>query len=831
MKKKLFLSFFIIFIQGCGVLLAKPNYQGFRAPAYPLITSDPYLSIWSFRDTLYKGPTRHWTGKVRSLQGIIRVDGHSMYFMGKPIPNYNTILPLSSNDNGTWRYRFNEPNSKNWNHLNYNDSGWQKTRGAFSTGNNAPNKWNTHDIWVRRPFYLKKSEVHHLLLNLHHDDNVWVYINGVLAYHKNGWVNSPVLLKMDSPVKKVLRKGRNILAIHCENTAGGAYLDAGIVEKLIPKIRLPHAQQISVRVRATQTIYHFRCDDVGLQLTFTTPKLPQSLDLISRPASYVTFQVHSLDGRSHKVQLYFSVAGNLAVNTNNENIVWNRVHDVRLSIMRVGTKSQHILGLKGDRVGINWGYLYVASPREHGESSLIAASQQSIRNFVTHGRLTLRDDHHMPRPAGRNPVTLATAFNVGSIGAMPVKRHVMVAYDERYPIEYFHHKLKAWWKRNPGMTAKKMLDEANMQYAHLMRACDAFDAHMVKEATKAGGIKYARLCELAYRQALAACKLAAGPHGKPLYFCKENSSDGDISTVDVMFPTSPILLYYNPTLLKGLMDPIFHYSTNGMWTQPYAPHDLGFYPIANGKFPQEKMPIEESGNMLIMTAAIAEVEGNASYAREHWKILTKWTKFLLKNGMDPKNQLSTDDFAGKTTHNANLSIKAIVGLACYGKLAGMLGHKKLERTYIDTARWMAQKWIRLDQEGNHFKLTFDRSHTWSQLYNQVWDKVLHLNIFPKWVARKEIAFYLTKLNKYGLPLDSRHTYTKSDWTTWTATMAQKKGTFEQFIDRLYAYVTHTPSRVPMSDWYQTTNAKQMGFQARSVVGAYFIKMLDAKLNK
>ncbi|HKJ33249.1 MAG TPA: DUF1793 domain-containing protein, partial [Balneolales bacterium] len=279
-----------------------------------------------------------------------------------------------------------------------------------------------------------------------------------------------------------------------------------------------------------------------------------------------------------------------------------------------------------------------------------------------------------------------------------------------------------------------------------------------------------------------------------------------------------------------LMDPIFYYSEQGKWKQPYAPHDLGFYPIAHGKFPQEKMPIEESGNMLIMTTAIAEVDGNASYAQKHWKILTKWTKFLLKNGMDPKNQLTTDDFAGKTTHNANLSVKAIMGLACYGKLAGMLGKKNIEHTYIDTARWMAKKWIRLDQEGNHFKLTFDRSHTWSQLYNQVWDKILHLNIFPKWVGKKEVAYYLTKLNKYGLPLDSRHTYSKSDWSTWTATMADNLPTFERFITPLYGYVNNTPERVPMSDWFQTTNAKKVGFQARSVVGGYFIKMLDEKLN-
>lgn len=148
-----------------------------------------------------------------------------------------------------------------------------------------------------------------------------------------------------------------------------------------------------------------------------------------------------------------------------------------------------------------------------------------------------------------------------------------------------------------------------------MKAADQFDANLSQKATKAGGKDYAKLVELAYRQAMAACKLVEGPKGNPLFFPKENSSDGDISTVDVMYPTSPVLLYYNTKLLKGMLVPIFYYVESGRYTKPYAPHDLGEYPVANGRKNQETMQYEETGNMLILSAAISEVDGNANFAK------------------------------------------------------------------------------------------------------------------------------------------------------------------------------------------------------------------------
>jgi len=284
-------------------------------------------------------------------------------------------------------------------------------------------------------------------------------------------------------------------------------------------------------------------------------------------------------------------------------------------------------------------------------------------------------------------------------------------------------------------------------------------------------------------------------------------------------------LLYNTELAKALLNHIFFYSECGRWTKPFPAHDIGTYPIANGQTYPHDMPVEESGNMLTLTAAIAIIEGNAQYAEKHWKVLTTWAEYLAEKGFDPENQLSTDDFAGHLAHNTNLSIKAILGIASYGQLAKMLGKEDIADKYITLAREMAIEWMELADDGDHYRLTFDRPGTWSQKYNLIWDKVLKLNIFPDIVATKEIHYYLTLQNKYGLPLDSRKNFTKPDWIMWTASLAPDDTIFEQFIGPLHLFMKESATRAPMTDLFWTDKPYQYGMQARSVVGGFFMKML------
>ena len=489
--------------------------------------------------------------------------------------------------------------------------------------------------------------------------------------------------------------------------------------------------------------------------------------------------------------------------------------------LKSGTIDQPILAKKGDGIGIDWGYLYVADV--NGKVSLDNYNN-IIDGFLNKGQLSC--GQNLIRAYRQNDIpVLAYVHDFGKVDQQPQSSFSLIGYDEVEDIEYMYHRYKAYWAHGGKVDIFDAFNKLNRNYLSIMERCRALDKQIYDDALRVGNTHYAEILSGVYRHVLAAHKLFEDNEGHLLYFSKENNSNGCVNTVDLTYPSAPLFLAYNPDLQKGMMTSIFEYSRSGRWTKPFAAHDIGTYPIANGQVYGGDMPIEEAGNMLTLAAQLSIQDGNVDYVQPYWDILTEWTDYLVENGQDPSNQLCTDDFAGHWPHNCNLSVKAIMGIAGYALMARIKGDNATADRYMETARKMAKKWEADAREGDHYKLAFDRNNTWSQKYNMIWDKLWNTNLFGQEVMQRELDYYLKQQNSYGLPLDIRKDYTKTDWIMWSAAMANDKDTFLKFVEPIYKYMDETQSRVPTSDWHDTKTGLMIGFKARSVVGGYWMRLL------
>jgi hypothetical protein len=844
MKKNGLLLTLISFIAllSCGktanksIVIATDLTTELRAPSYPLVTVDPYFNAWSNVNNLYDDQVRHWTEKEFPLLGALRVDGTIYRFMGVEKLPLKTILPTSHEEKWEGKYTFQQPIGEGWKSLDYDDSSWAIGQAAFGTQNepNLSTLWQTKDIWVRRTFNIDEDlKDRDVFLHYSHDDIFELYINDIQVVSTDYSWKYDVQIELSEEVKATLKKGENIITAHCHNRTGGAYVDFGLYELEPNKSTLSNtAIQKSVSVLPTQTIYKFDCGEIELDLIFTSPLLLDDLELVSRPVSYISYQLRSKNNQTHDVQIYFESTPQWAVHNISQAVTYEEIANDRLKFLKTGTVEQPILEKKGDDIRIDWGYFYLAGHNDKSTNMKFGDYWNVKQEFNSTGAVSeTKTENLSEKMNSENMTVLAYSKDLGKVSDEMTTGYILLGYDDIYSIRYFDEDLKAYWTKDGTVDIFTAFEDAVNDYSTIMNRCDEFNRELLSEATRVGGTKYAELISLVYRQSIAAHKLVKDKEGNLLFFSKENNSNGSIGTVDITYPSSPLYLIYNPDMVKGMLNPIFYYSESGRWTKPFAAHDVGTYPIATGQTYGEDMPIEESGNVLILTAAIAEIEGNADYAAQHWETLTIWTEYLKEYGLDPENQLCTDDFAGHLAHNTNLSIKAIMGIASYGKLAGMLGKTEVAEEYMQIAKEMATQWETMADDGDHYRLTFDRPGTWSQKYNIVWDKLLGFNIFEPKIIEKEIALYKTLQNEYGLPLDNRATYTKTDWIMWTATLSGNSDDFDALIDPVYKYANETKSRVPISDWHDTKTAERMNFKARSVVGGYYMKLLEDKLNR
>ena len=593
--------------------------------------------------------------------------------------------------------------------------------------------------------------------------------------------------------------------------------------------------QKEIDVTATKTTAVFENDKVRLELSFTTPFLLDDLYVTSRPCTYIdaclTSKTSDQAGAAGSASLEVVIYSDLVSRDENAALIFPEGSTGSGRFISMGRAEQHPLGNSGDNITIDWGYAYLASEEEG-----VVYSHDRVNGSIT--------------------ATIPLLCSEGE----QTKAHLLFAFDDLVSVNYFGQWLRGYWtKKWP--TILEAIDAAIQDREKTEdRACE-LDREIEEKALAAGGEEYVFLCDLSYRHTIAAHKLTADLDGTILFLSKEDDSNGCIGTVDVSYPSVPLFLWKNAELVKGMLRPVFRFAKSDAWTFDFAPHDVGRYPYAwgqvyglsskkdfydnrsgmimppiymyrgkDGLFDLKyQMPVEECGNMIIMTAAVCMADGNASFAGPYWEELSKWKEYLVQYGQDPGEQLCTDDFAGHLSHNVNLSVKAIMGVEAYGKLCALAGQKKEAEEAHEKAVKMARSWQARADAGDHYSLVFGDKESWSLKYNMVWDRLFGSGLFSKEVADKELAEYIRKTNRYGVPLDSREDYTKSDWILWTAAMTDDKEIRRTLINPVTQYLEETLSRYPFSDWYDTRTGSYCHFKGRSVQGGIFMPIFADSL--
>lgn len=799
-----------------------------RLPSVPLVSVDPYFSIWSPYNKLSQGSPTHWHNTQKPLNGVVRVDGQAYRFIGQTL---QTLAPMADETAWTGRYTTSAPTGTTWTAPDFDDTSWQQGKAAWGGGEitytNIGTKWEGEgtDIWVRRKVTLDDIDTTaSYYATYRHDDTFELYVNGQQVLSTGyTWDISGQTVKVD---RALLHEGENVIAAHCKNTTGGAYVDFGLA-----KDNFRTVTQKSCVVMPTSTYYTFKCGGVDLDVVFTTPLVMDDLELFTTPLTYISYQARSNDGATHDVSVLVETSAAMALK-NSSQTAQTRIMSSEtcpgLDVARAGNIKQAPLSHTGEL--IDWGYYYVSTTHGQGKTLSVLPRDEAMSQFLATGRV--KEEHALRVDKGSPYHSIAYTDSLGQVGAEPVSAFISLSYDDVFSIQFFKNNRKAYWTQNGKVTLTSRISDLHTNYASIMARCRQMDERIYDDAYKTGGKKYAEMCCAVYRQVCAAHKLVSDSEGNLLYMSRENDSGGFINTLDVTYPSQPLFWIYSPTLAKAMLTPILQYAYTGRWNKDWAAHDLGAYPHANGQTYGDGMPVEEAGNMITLLALITRLDGDLEYVRKYWQILTRWADYCYTHGKDPKNQLCTDDFMGTSERNANLAVKATLAVRSYAQLATMLGLDDAASEYSQKSQEMAEYWkanAYTTTGGAHYLLNFGASGTtWSTKYNLIWDQIWDWNLFGE-VRTRELVYYRGKILKYGLPLDSRGAGCKSDWVMWTAAMAPSQTTFYQLANPIWKYINETTSRVPVSDNHRADSGNMWMFRARSVLGGYWMKCFTEKL--
>ncbi|KAF9008954.1 DUF1793-domain-containing protein [Cyathus striatus] len=598
----------------------------------------------------------------------------------------------------------------------------------------------------------------------------------------------------------------------------------------VPGVNFNKAVQKQIEFTATKSTFVLSAGPVDITVTFLSPVEVDDLVKQSTPFAYMAIEAQSSDNQSHSVQVYSDISAEWVSGDNSLVANWNTtlsdvlIHQVQLA-------SQSPFAEINDHT--QYGSAFYAIEKTSTTTYQTGADVTVRAQFVNSGKLLNTKDTNF-RAISNNWPVFAFAQDLGNVSSTSASTVFTVGHVRDPALQYIVAnglQLRYLYFWSHFSSVQSLIASVLSSYSAALQSAQNFDAKVNADATKIS-TDYASVVALSIRQALGATEITISKTSNGSFntsdvivFMKEISSDGNVNTVDVIFPAWPALLYTNPLLGKYLLEGLFRYQETGQYPNAWSVHDLGsHYPNATGHNDgkDEPMPVEESGNMIIMALSYAQKTGDNSHIIRYFRLLDQWAQFLIEDSLIPANQISTDDFAGPLANQTNLAIKGIAGIRAMSDIAQRAGNAEKAANYSSIASDFVNQWqtLAMSSSGKHLTLSYGDSSSWGLTYNLYADKLLKLNLFPESIYSMQTAWYNSVAQPFGVPLDTRHTYTKSDWEIWTAGIVTNTSTRDLFISSVKKWASDGLSSQPFGDWYETTNGEPEGFRARPVVGGH-----------
>lgn len=472
-----------------------------------------------------------------------------------------------------------------------------------------------------------------------------------------------------------------------------------------------------------------------------------------------------------------------------------------------------------------WGKVVFAAHQSgpHAVSSLSGPSQSIRAQFQSRSNLSSSSVTDHCRTGG----SYGFSYRLGEIGQPTTVRYAVGIVREN-AVNYFGapqtHYYRSLYPDTPS-AMNHFFDD----YDAAASEGATLDSTIRDTAAVLGGWNYSDILAISTRQVLGGIDITIPADTldttQVQAFIKEISSDGNTNTIDIIFPTFPFFYVFAPDYIKLLLNPVLRYLASGRYPNPWVVHDIGTnYPNASGydQGNDEKMPIEETGNLFILLDAYQKATGDKTWAAQYSQLWPGYAEYLAQYGLYPEFQLSTTDGLGAFANMTSLGIKAAVGMSAYASLADQSKYAYLGKSFANTLSTLGIGMFKsMSTSKPYFDLTYGDPN-WYLTFNTYPDLLLKLSTFPESAFSGPCALYPKVRSSGGVAISGTALWGKTDWDMWVAATCSPE-IRNMFINDVHAYVSNGRNTQPFSDRYYVSGDQQglAAFRARPTVGAHW----------